>query len=120
MFENLNELIFNDIGETLKKISKFLFYFCLVIGAIVVVVGVIMFLSGIDEYTSFSEGLNCTLEDAIRWDTLYASCYYGKVTTKIGFWIALSSLGVIPMYAFGELVNSAKKIKELLSKTDNN
>ncbi|MBE7018418.1 MAG: hypothetical protein E7413_00855 [Ruminococcaceae bacterium] len=119
MFENLNELIFDDIGETLKKIAKFLFNFCLVVGIVVVVIGVIMFLSGLDEFTSFSEGLACTFADAIKYENLYATCYYGKVTTKIGFWLALSSLGVIPMYAFGELVNSAKKIKELLSKTDN-
>lgn len=116
MFEKLNEIIFDDIGKTLKNISMFLFYFCLVIGAIVVFVGAMMFLSGIDEYTSFSEGLACTLEDAIKYDNLYASCYYGKVTTKIGFWIIFSSFGVLPLYAFGELVNSAKKSRELLSK----
>ncbi len=116
MFENLNETIFSDIGETLKKISKFLFNFCLIIGAIVAVVGAMIFLSGIDEYTSFLEGLACTQEDAIEYDSLYASCYYGKVVTKFGFWIAFSSLTVLPLYAFGELVNSAKKSKELLMK----
>lgn len=117
MFENL---ISNDIGGALKKISKFLFYFCLIIGAILIIIGIIRFLSGIGEYASFSEGIHFTSEDAITYGGLYANCYYGRLTAKIGFGIALSSLGAIPMYALGELVSYVKKINEILSKTNNN
>ena len=110
--------IFENIGNTLKIIAKILFYVCLSIGILTLIIGVFRFLGGIDEYTSFAEGMACTLEDAIEYDSLYADCYYGRQTTKLGFFLTISSITALPLYGFGELVNLCSQINLKLKKSN--
>lgn len=106
----MDEKIFDNIGNTLKIMAKILFYFCLIVGLITIITGMFRFLTGIDEYTSFSEGISCTLEDAIKYEGLYADCYYGRQTTKTGFILTLSSISALPLYGFGELISLCSQI----------
>lgn len=114
--------VFDDIGNAIRKIAEVLFYICFVCGIIVLVLGIFKFLGGIDEYTTFSEALTCTLEDAIRCDTLYEDAYYGRMQIKTGFLICLSAFAMLPMYALGELVYSCQVIRtntdELVNKVN--
>lgn len=102
--------MFDYIGDTIRNIAKVLFYICFVCGVIVLVIGLFRFMGGVNEYTTFSEALACTLEDAIRYESLYADAYYGKMQLKIGFYIILSSFTMLPVYAIGELVDSCQEI----------
>ena len=102
--------MFDYIGDTIRNIAKVLFYICFVCGVIVLVIGLFRFMGGVNEYTTFSEALACTLEDAIRYESLYADAYYGKMQLKIGFYIVLSSFTMLPVYAIGELVDSCQEI----------
>lgn len=117
MFEKF-EMMFENIGNTLKSIAKILFYACLAIGGIVLIIGIFRFVSGLDEYVSFSEAMACTLADAIKYDTLYADCYYGRQMVKIGFIMQISSITTLPLYGFGELINMCSQIISKLKKSD--
>ena len=110
------EKLFENIGKTLKLLSKILFYSCLAIGIVVIVIGAIRFLSGIDEYTTFADGLSCTLEDALKYENLYADCYYGRQMVSVGFVLAISSLSTLIVYGFGEIID---KISIIASNTNN-
>ena len=112
----MDEKIFGNIGNSIKVIAKILFYLCLSIGLLTLIIGVFRFLGGVDEYTSFAEGMACTLEDAIEYDALYADCYYGRQTTKAGFILVLSSISLLPLYGFGELINLCSQINMKIKK----
>ena len=103
--------LFDNIGDNIRKIAKVLFYICFIGGIAVLLIGLLRFLGSIDEYTTFSEALNCTLEDAIRWKSLYADAYYGRMQIKTGFYITLSGFTALPLYAIGEIVFSCQEIR---------
>lgn len=111
--------IFENIGNTLKTITKILFYICLFIGALTFIIGVFRFFVGIDEYTTFAEGLTCTLEDALEYEILYADCYYGRQTANIGIFLMISSIFTLPLYGFGELINLSNQIYLKVKRTEN-
>ena len=111
----MNDKIFSDIGKTFKKIAKVIFSICVVCGVILIIIGSIKFLMGIDKYTTFSDGITCTLEDASKYSSLYKNCYWGKQIFKIGLIGIISALGMLPLYAFGEIISCIKKIEETLS-----
>lgn len=113
----MHEKIFDDIGKTLKLIAQICFYLCLCVGLLYILIGAFRFLGGIDEYTTFSEGLSCTLEDALEYKSLYGDCYYGRQMIKTGFILMLCSLSSLPLFGFGELVDSNLEIKRTLRKT---
>ena len=114
--------MFINIGKTLKTISKVCFYIVLICGALITFIGMCVFLSGIDEYTSFAEGLTCTLEDAVRYENLYAACYYGRQIFKFGIIMAVYSFCTLPLYGFGEIITllrrNADKQDEIIKKLD--
>ncbi len=115
MFQKINDYFFGNVEEALKKIAKVLFDICVLSGIILIIIGIIKFFIGIDEYTSFTEGLTCTLEDAIEHSSLYGNCYWGRKIIKWGFIEIVSALGILPLYAFGEIVAYLKKINNTLT-----
>lgn len=105
--------LFDDVGATLKAIAKVCFYLCFWIGVIVVLIGTIKFFSGID-YVSFSEGLTCTAADVIEHESLYADCYFGRQIVKAGLFCMLGALSTLPLYGFGELIQTNRKMNKRL------
>ncbi len=113
----MHERIFGNIGKTLKTIALFCFYLCFCIGLICVLFGVFRFINGLGENMTFKEGWNCSMSKAVLLKGSYAHCYYGRLTTIIGVVIMFCSVFSLPLYAFGELVDSNLEIKRTLIKT---
>lgn len=108
--------IFEDIGGSLKIMARVLFTIGFFIGLITLAIGVLKFSNGVDEHTSVIEGMTCTLEDATRYEILYADCYYGRQIAKLGFALILSSFAVLPLYGLGELIDLCYSIDEKIKK----
>ena len=113
--------MFENPGGSLKAIAKFCFYACLILAAILFLIGCIRFLSAVDfdGYPSFAEVASYTIEDyahglanEYNW---YVDGYLGKMMCKNAIYLALASFGSIPLYAFGCLVEDVAKIKEKLN-----
>ena len=81
-------------------------------------------MSAVDEYTPFSEVIAYTAEDyaygLASGDTWYVNGYLGKVQCKEALFVALASLGTVPLYAFGCLVEDVAAIKEKLVQRQEN
>ena len=114
----MHQRIFGNIGKTLKAIALLCFYLCFCIGLICILFGVLRFLNGLGENMTFKDGLNCSLANAVLLKGPYAHCYYGRLTAIIGAVLIFCSIFSLPLYAFGELVDSNLEIKRTLKKTD--
>ena len=84
--------IFENIDKNLKIIAKVVFFICVVVGAIFVVLGLIkvLALGGSDSKREMQEA--------------YTYLY-------IGLGACVSSVTVLPLYAFGELVSLCREIR---------
>lgn len=102
-------IIFQNVENTIKIISKFLYKFSLVLGALAIGLGVILFLIGLGE-CDFTEALNLTSAHVIL-DEDYALSFYGKTLVISGLYCAASSLSLLPIYAFAELLENIKQLK---------
>lgn len=116
--------LFGNPGKSVQGIAKFCFYACIVLAILLFIGGAIRFMSAVDEYTPFSEVIAYTAEDyaygLAEGYTWYADGYLGKVQCKIALFVALASLGSVPLYAFGCLVEDVAAIKEKLVQRQEN
>ena len=114
--------MFENPGKTVRKITETCFALCLILAAFIFIIGCVRILSEVDSNTTFGEILSCTEEDYARalskgYDGL-VNGYEGKVQCKTAIYIALASLGSIPMYAFGSLVEDVAAIREKLQRQE--
>lgn len=105
--------LFEESALWVRRIAEFCFYACLVIAFIMSVIGAIKFLSAL-EYDSFTEVLSYTAADFAHGSEKYVNGYMGKMLCISSFFVALSSLLSIPLYAFGCLVEDVADIKKII------
>lgn len=105
--------IFDNVEVSIKKIAEVLFVLCALCGACLMLIGAVNFLGEIvdSRYLSFTEALSCTLEDALKWDSLYGAVYNAKLQIRTGFYIGVSAFSMLPLYALGEIVSCCKDIR---------
>ena len=114
--------MFENPGKTVQKIAETCFALCLILAAFIFIIGCVRILSEVDSNTTFGEILSCTEEDYARalsnGNDDYINGYRGKMQCKTAIYIALASLGSIPMYAFGSLVEDVAAIREKLRRQE--
>ena len=99
-------------GHTVKGIAKFGFWFCLVIAAIAFIAGASILFSIVESYDSLSWAIVLATEPSgLSLYTWGIRAYFGKTLCRIALYAALASVGSIPMYAFGSLVQDIAVIK---------
>ena len=112
------DILFDDSGHSVKNIAIVCFFLCLVVAAVLILIGSIRILSAVDEYTPFREVLAYTAEDYAygleRGFDWYVNGYMGKMQCKTALYIALASFCSIPLYAFGCLLENIVAIKKKL------
>lgn len=109
--EKLKKL-FENPSNTIKKMSKIVFYACLIIGAITLLIGLENMNRVIDDTgNSFFEFMSYSLADAmtVGWR---AEGYAAKNQILQGIYIMLASLTMIPLYGFGCLIGDVADIKK--------
>ena len=115
------EQLFKNPAESVKKIAKFYFYACIVLAILLLISGLIRLMLA---DTPFSEVITYTAEDyaygLAHGYTRYVNGYLGKVQCKEALFVALASLGTVPLYAFGCLVEDVAAIKEKLVQRQEN
>lgn len=120
--EFINELIFNNISETMKKVAKILFCLLLGGGVVILLIGFMRIIAVIDDYYTFMDIINTNYEDYLRgiandynW---YVSGYLGKNMMKDGLYIILGSIATLPLYGIGILIDTNIEIKRKLEKIE--
>ncbi len=127
--------IFDNIGDTIKKIAKVLFCICLICGIISLAIGLVGYVSAILDsvdfdmswnHDTFSEALESTIEDVLNlnvtgiteiWQqNLYM---WGVIPLNIGFSAVLGAVAMIVLYALGELVCSSRDTKKYIAELVN-
>ena len=121
--ERLEQLFKNPAG-VVKKIAKFCFYACIVLAIFLLISGLIRLMLVAGMGVPFREVMAYTAEDYTNglfngYDT-YVNGYLGKVQCKEALFVALASLGSVPLYAFGCLVEDVAAIKEKLVRHQEN
>ena len=91
--------LFNNVDKAIKIIAKVIFYICIVVGALLFLCGLIDKIFHI--YFSGS------------WRFLGYLFDSGNILTGLG--ICLSSLSVLPLYGFVELISIGKDIRNKLN-----
>lgn len=125
MFDGVDKLL-TDPWTSIKKIARFCFYFCLILAVILFVIGAFKIVSNVDKSTPLHEILAYTEEDyaygVVKGYQWYVDGYMGKQQCKAALVVALTSLGSIPLYAFGcmgedisALSSNVANLKEMLS-----
>ena len=118
--------MFKNPGKAVQNIATFFFFACLFVALLLFMIGCVKILIAIDEGTTFREVMEYTAGDYVQglsaghnW-IVYG--YEGKTQCKTAIFIALASLPIIPMYAFGCLVEDVATIKKKLlqEKQDDN
>ena len=106
--------LFDNVEVSLKKIAEVLFILGIVCGVCLMLIGAVQFLGELDSYLSF------TLEDALEWDSRYGTVYSAKLQIRTGFYIGISALSMLPVYALGEIVSCCKDIRRNTLKKEEN
>ena len=112
--------LFDNVEVSLKKIAEVLFILGIVCGVYLMLIGAVQFLGELDSYLSFADALSCTLEDALKWDSLYGTVYSAKLQIRTGFYIGISALSMLPVYALREIVSFCKDIRSNTLKKEEN
>ena len=112
--------MFNNIGEKIKGLAKFIAYSCVICGIIIAVIGLIKYASNREyiEYASIYGGAgyghSILTEAGDKAYTGLQMLKYGLVSAVTGF------IGSWPLYGFGELIDKVTVIAYhiLLKKED--
>lgn len=116
--EKLTKL-FENPSNTIKTMSKILFYACLIIGVCTAFMGFIRVFDAMHEWgVDFFEVLEYSAIDAMT-DYEAADGYAAKATLLQGVYTMLVSLTMIPLYGFGCLIGDVATIKKAATKEDN-
>ena len=114
----IDDALFFNPGETVRKIAKICFYACLVLTVFLLVFGLLNCLSATSEYTSFAEVMAYTEVDYVnaiaRENDSIIHGYTGQIMLKAAPLAALAAIYSIPLYAFGSLVDDVIACKALL------
>lgn len=106
--------IFENPGYSIQKIAFFLFWICAIIGVIMLISGFGHMIRVIDDTgEGFFDLMSLSLAEALTsgWK---AEGYAAKTKILNGLYLLLSSLGAIPLYAFGVL---AEDVSSLVTKS---
>lgn len=113
--------IFENSGDSVKTLAKTLFFVCLIIAIFALLIGLSLIIK--HDYLSLSELLKMQEMEYI--DSIYkdyrfiSEPYEGLRLIKLSLFVALFSLSLIPLYAFGELVSSIQLIKQSMRNINN-
>ena len=108
--------IFDNVGHTIKKISKILFCVCIISGIIMILYGFIAMFQQTSNSFYYHRGFFDVLRDANIVTDIYA--YNAKMKIVYGFEILIASLGTFLTYGFGCLIEDVAVLKNNVVKQD--
>lgn len=106
--------MFNDIGNKIKGLAKFLAYACIIVGVLAIIIGLVNYAQNADclEYASAYGGSSYRLltESGNKAYLGITMMKYGAIYGICGF------LSTWPLYGFGELIEKVDSINSNLKK----
>lgn len=102
------EDLFTNIGATIKKISKGLFYFLLVVGIVAIFIGLLNLLF-CAEIANFFEVLFMSNKDVLVEG--YEGVYNSRIMIGTGINLIISSFALLVIYGIGEAVECLCSMK---------
>lgn len=106
--------LFDDIGETLNKIAERIFKFCVVVGGLLLLVGLLIIV--FDSDVSFI--------DLLEVISINEEAFLAKILILSGLCGLLGAFATLPLYALGDIVYYCREIRnntaELVKKSKEN